>query len=102
MTAQKMSSERKVVGNTEDWNKNSDGQMDTGAECSVLSKREAKRLALDIKKSSTKRIVTYNNTSIPVIGESKVKCESQNKSSVVTFKIVGKDLTPILERTMLM
>lgn len=75
-------------------------KLDTGAECNVLSKREANRLALGIEKSSTKRIVTYNNTSIPVIGEAKVECESKNEKKVVTFKIVEEDLTPILGRTM--
>lgn len=34
-------------------------KLDTGAECSVLPKREATRLALDIEKSNPKRIVTY-------------------------------------------
>lgn len=42
-------------------------KLDTGAECSVLSKREAKRLELDIERSNTKRIITYNNESIPVL-----------------------------------
>lgn len=75
-------------------------KLDTGAECCVLSKREASRLELEIEASSTKRIVTYNNASIPVVGESKVKCESKTKSSIVTFKIIEEDLTPILGRTM--
>lgn len=75
-------------------------KLDTGAECNVLSKQEAERLALSIEGSSTKRIVTYSNTSVPVIGEAKVKCESRNKTKIYTFKIVDDNLPPILGRTM--
>lgn len=75
-------------------------KLDTGAECSVLPLREASRLGLNIEKSNTKRIITYNNESIAVVGESKAKCESKGKSSEVTFKIVAENLTPILGRTM--
>lgn len=75
-------------------------KLDTGAECSVLPKREASRLGLEIEKSNTKRIVQYNNDSITVIGESRAKCESKGKSNMVIFKVVTENLTPILGRTM--
>lgn len=58
------------------------------------------RLKLKVEKSATKRIVTYNNNSVPVIGQVKAQCEAKNNSSEVIFKIVPDNLSPILGRKM--
>lgn len=75
-------------------------KLDTGAECNVLSEKVAKELKLSVDKTSTKRITTYNNDNIKVIGETKAYCESKNAAHNVVFKIVKEDLAPILGQKM--
>lgn len=78
-------------------------KLDTGAECNVLSKKDAKKLDLSIRRTTTKRILTYNNSTVPVIGEALVFCESQKKTAkpaMVAFKIVDGHFNPILGRKM--
>lgn len=70
--------------------------LDTGAECNVMSYKEAKRLKLEMNNSSTKRIITYNKGTIPIIGEIKTVCKSPRASAMVKFKIINEDLTTIL------
>ncbi|KMQ86101.1 hypothetical protein RF55_15020 [Lasius niger] len=74
--------------------------LDTGAECNVMSFKEAKRLNLETKQSPTKRIITYNNGTVPIIGEVKTVCKSPKTSAIVKFKIIDKDFTTILDREM--
>ena len=75
-------------------------KLDTGAECNVLSKKEAERIGLQINSTNTKRIFTYSNESVPVIGEAIAGCIAKKKRIDVTFKIVPENLAPILGRTM--
>lgn len=70
--------------------------LDTGAECSVISRRRAEKLSLKIKKSATKRLTTYNNNAVNVLGEAKAWCETSKKSAYVVFKIIEDNLTTIL------
>lgn len=78
-------------------------KLDTGAECNVLSKKDANRLNLKICATSTKRILTYNNAEVPVIGEASAYCETKKdtaKPAVVKFKVVDGSFKPILGRSM--
>lgn len=81
-------------------NDETDVKLDTGAGCNVMSLKEALRLHLEMRESKTKRIIAYNDESIPVIGEAIVHCKSSLKEEQVIFKIVPRDLPSILGRKM--
>lgn len=44
-------------------------KFDTGAQCNIITKNIAQKCKLNIKQYSSKFLITYNNTSIPVIRE---------------------------------
>lgn len=71
-------------------------KLDTGADCNVLSEKEAARLNLRIEKTNTKRIMSYSNNSVTVVGQTRAKCETKNGTSEVIFKIVAGNYSPIL------
>lgn len=71
-------------------------KLDTGAECNVISLKQANLLDVEIKKSVTKRIVAFNNDIVPVIGEIKIKCAAAQKEKNVVFKVVKPNIQTIL------
>ena len=73
-------------------------KLDSGAQCNVISERIAKKLQMHIKPSKTKRLISFSEHTINVIGEVDVHCQAKNKSDIVTFKIVRQELSPILGR----
>lgn len=75
-------------------------KLDTGAGCNVMSLKDALRLGLNLQKSTTKRIIAYNDESIPVLGEAVGRCKSPMKEEDVKFQIIAADLPAILRRSM--
>lgn len=75
-------------------------KLDSGAECNVLPLKEVKRIKAKIVESPTKRLITYNNQKIDVIGEVRVPCRNKKHTQVVVFKVVKENLQPILGRRM--
>lgn len=73
-------------------------KLDTGAECNVLPLKEAERIGAKMKKSQTKRLITYNNEKIEVVGEIKVECKNKKYSEQVIFQVVNENLQPTLGR----
>lgn len=75
-------------------------KLDSGAECNVLSLKEAKRLKAKLRASRTKRLIAYNNEKINVLGEVRVLCRNKKHEREIIFKVVEEDLKPILGRRM--
>lgn len=74
--------------------------LDTGAQCNVLSRKQAVKLGAVIKTSSTKRLVAYNNESIRVVGEAILKCQTEKTDQIISFKIIEENFQAILGREM--
>lgn len=75
-------------------------KLDSGAECNVLPLKEVIRINAKLLESRTKRLITYNNQKIDVIGEVKVMCQNKKHTQLVIFKVVKENLQPILGRRM--
>lgn len=75
-------------------------KLDTGADCSVISLKLAKQLNAEVRKSAVKRLIAYNNETIKVVGESKLKVIAKDTEKTVTFQIVDGNFQPILGRNM--
>lgn len=75
-------------------------KLDTGAECNVLSMKEAKRFKSKTRNSPTKRLVVYNDEKIKVIGEVVLTCRNKKHAENIVFKVVNEDVQPILGRKM--
>lgn len=71
-------------------------KLDTGAECNVISLKQANLLGAEIHKSATKRIVAFNDDTVGVIGEIKIKCAAPQKEAKVVFKVVKPNIQTIL------
>ena len=73
-------------------------KLDSGAQCNVLSERIANKINCKIMQSNTKRLTSYSEHKIPVIGEIKPVVKTKHHQSVVTFKVVSENFAPILGR----
>lgn len=76
-------------------------KLDTGAQFNVVSRLISEKLGIILQPSKTKRLISYSEHPIAVIGEINTKCKVKGKSKTVdvTFKVVNEDLTPILGKT---
>lgn len=73
-------------------------KLDTGAQCNVISASLAKKLNTKIKKSSTKKLIAFNGTTIEVTGEIKVNCTVKKVQTVLCILVIEQPVTPILGR----
>lgn len=70
-------------------------KLDTGAQCNVLTESIAKKLNLPILPSKTKRLTSYSEHKISVLGEISAVSRWKNKSENVIFKVVAQELSPM-------
>lgn len=89
----------------EDWNeiietnnKRFQVKLDTGAQCNVLPEHIVKQINAEINPSGTKRLISFTEDRISVIGESKIRCKVKNQDADIIFKIVKEKVSPILGR----
>lgn len=73
-------------------------KLDTGAQCNVLPKWISDKLECKIRQSNTKRLVSFTDDKITVLGEATLNCNLKGMQQHITFKIVEKDVPPILGR----
>ena len=79
-------------------------QLDTGAECNLLSQKEYQRAMGDVdlaqvKRCSHKFIKTYTNEHYKILGSTALPTWRHGKRSVLQFNITEDDLTPLLPGT---
>ena len=73
-------------------------KLDTGAECNVMSIKQAKMAKAALESSTTKRLITFNKSSMKVIGEARCRCTIAKLEAVVRFKVVAEDVSMLLGR----
>lgn len=73
-------------------------ELDTGAQCNVISRKTASELGLKVKSSSTKRLSSYSRGIVRVIGEAKVLCKAPHKSAKTIFKVIDDEYDALLGR----
>lgn len=71
-------------------------KLDSGAQCNVLSKELVQKLKAKIQPSSTKRLISFTEHKIPVIGEVKLDCKVKNQRAEIVFKVVDEKVQSIL------
>jgi hypothetical protein len=73
-------------------------KLDTGAQCNVLPLSICKKLALKLTNSRTKNLVSYSNHRIKVVGEVEQECLVRGVRNSLLFKVIDRDVMPILGR----
>ena len=76
-------------------------QLDTGAECNLLSQKEYQRATGDVdlaqvKRCSHKFIKTYTNEGYKILGSTALPTWRHGKRSVLQFNITEDNLAPLL------
>ncbi|XP_040078471.1 uncharacterized protein K02A2.6-like [Ixodes scapularis] len=71
-------------------------KLDTGAQCNVLPNKNVQAMRLQVFPLPVKRITTYSNHKVQVIGEVKETCTVRNKPAKLKFLVVNSDMTPVL------
>lgn len=71
-------------------------KLKSGAQCNVISKKIAEKTKLRILNSKTKRLISFSNNEISVVGECTANESHRNKSKVINFLVADKALQPIL------
>ena len=76
-------------------------QLDTGAECNLLSLKDYRRVMADedltqLKRCSHKFIKTYTNERYKILGSTELPTWRHGKRNVLQFNITENDLAPLL------
>ena len=71
-------------------------KLDTGAQCNVLPNKNVQAMRLQVFPSPVKRIATYSNPKIQVIGEVRETCTVRDQPAKLKFLVVNSDVTPVL------
>lgn len=71
-------------------------KLDTGAQCNVLPEKFIQHANIELRKSKVKRLISYSDHRIDVIGEATISCTIRNKKCDITFKIIKENASPIL------
>ena len=76
-------------------------QLDTGAECNLLSLKDYRRVTADedltqLKRCSHKFIKTYTNERYKILGSTELPTWRHGKRNVLQFNITEDDLAPLL------
>jgi len=61
-------------------------KLDSGAQCNVVSKTLAQKLNIDIKPSITKKLITYSDDTLKVIGEINTVCKVKKTNVLKKLK----------------
>lgn len=72
-------------------------KLDAGAQCNVLPEKYIRNLNLTLQKSNVKRLVSYSDHRIEVIGEATVNCIIQKQKRNIDFKIIKENAAAILD-----
>ncbi|XP_042148639.1 uncharacterized protein K02A2.6-like [Ixodes scapularis] len=71
-------------------------KLDTGAQCNVLPSKNAQAMRLQVFPSPVKRIATYSNHRMQVIGDVREACTVRDQPAKLRFLVVNSDVTPVL------
>lgn len=71
-------------------------KLDTGAQCNVLPSRNVQAMGLRMFPSPVKKISTYSNHKVKVIGEVRERCTVRGQPAKLSFLVVDSDVTPAL------
>ena len=72
-------------------------QIDTGAQCNVISRKQMKNLNLDKHiKSSNLRLKLYDGSIMKTAGKCSLQCKKNNKTIGIDFIVVNQDTQPII------
>lgn len=94
-----------VPSKEEDWmelikvgNKAFHAKLDSGAQCNVLPLHIIEKLGVigEIKQSEVKKLVTFSDHKLSVIGELKLKCRIKHRNTELKFLIVKEKVQPII------
>ncbi|XP_055914083.1 uncharacterized protein K02A2.6-like [Eupeodes corollae] len=81
-------------------NKKVNVKLDTGAQCNVLPKNVIDKLKnVKLNQSKTKKLVSFANDKISVLGEVSLCCIVRNMKHMLSFKVVDKAVCPILGKS---
>lgn len=76
-------------------------KLDTGAQCNAIAKETAKMLNAQIVQSKTKRLISFSDHSLKVIGETTLRCKARNGTMAnILFKVVNENVKSILGSAM--
>lgn len=71
-------------------------KLDTGAQCNVLPEKYIRNANIELRKSKVKRLISYSDHRIDVIGEATVRCTIRKRNRDITFKIIKENASAIL------
>ncbi|KAM7293520.1 uncharacterized protein ISCGN_026650 [Ixodes scapularis] len=71
-------------------------KLDAGAQCNVLPNKNVQAMRLQVFPSPVKRIATYSNHKMQVIGEVREACTVRDEPAKLKFLVVNSDVTPVL------
>lgn len=67
-------------------------ELDIGAQFNVLSKKVVSKLGLPLKQSSVKRITSYTQHNLRVVGDARETCIVRGKTANLRFFVVDADV----------
>lgn len=71
-------------------------KLDTGAQCNVINLDIAKSISAPLEKTKVKKLISFSNHEMKVLGEINTEVRVKNKTSKLKFIVVGGDVKPIL------
>ncbi|XP_055619020.1 uncharacterized protein LOC129764194 [Toxorhynchites rutilus septentrionalis] len=71
-------------------------KLDSGAHCNVVPLWLVKQLAVTLRPSKTKWLISFSNHRMKVLGEIEPLCSIKNKTRNITFKVVEESVVPVL------
>ncbi|KAL1378982.1 hypothetical protein pipiens_015233 [Culex pipiens pipiens] len=74
-------------------------KLDCGAQCNVLPLKLAQKINVDLDKSPTKYIVSYNGQRNRVAGEFSMLSTVNGKQATLVYKVIDLDVVPVLGRS---
>lgn len=73
-------------------------KLDTGAQCNVLPYKYIRNAKIELHPSKVKRLISFSDHRINVIGEATIGCKVKNKTHQINFKIINENTSAILGR----
>lgn len=73
-------------------------KLDTGAQCKVLPNWNVQAIGLHVLPLTVRRIATYSNHKIHMIGEVRQTCTVRGQPTKLKFLIVDSDVSPVLSQ----
>lgn len=73
-------------------------KLDTGAQCNVLPYKYIRESKIMLQPSKVKRLISFSDHHINVMGEATISCKVKNKIQNINFKIINENASAILGR----